>query len=395
VFLVKTVTKKINGGGKASRECPNCHSKETVKNASRNIKQGRIQRFLCKKCGHRFSEASTLSRILRSNNGCQVCVSSQRSKNLTETNPQKIGLAGATVNPDVLGKIVQYIAWMEGQRYSKATIKLNASCLRALLANGANLFEPENVKAVIAKTKSWGESRKRNIINAYSLLLKINETQWEKPKCHVERKFPFIPKEEEIDALIAGCGKKTSTFLQLLKETAMRCGEAKRLEWSDVDFERRIVRLNLPEKHSNPRIWRISQKLTAMLNALPRKNERIFGNGPITSIKMTFMRSRKRLAHKLQNPQLQKISFHTLRHWKATMLYRETRDIHYVQRFLGHKSIVNTEIYINIADTIFESKSDEFTVKVVEKPEEIKRLLEAGFENVCQKDNLIFLRKRK
>jgi hypothetical protein len=39
---------------------------------------------------------------------------------------------------------------------------------------------------------------------------------------HIERKFPFIPKEEEIDALIAGSGKKTSTFLQLLKETAMR-----------------------------------------------------------------------------------------------------------------------------------------------------------------------------
>jgi uncharacterized protein YfcZ (UPF0381/DUF406 family) len=62
---------------------------------------------------------------------------------------------------------------------------------------------------------------------------------------------------------------------------------------------------------------------------------------------------------------------------------------------LGHKSIVNTEIYINIADTIFESRSDEFTVKVVEKPEDVKRLLDAGFEFVCQKDNLIFLRKRK
>jgi integrase len=175
----------------------------------------------------------------------------------------------------------------------------------------------------------------------------------------------------------------------------MRSGEAKRIEWSDVDFERRIVRLNLPEKRSNPRMWRISPKLTAMLNALPRKTKRIFGNGPITSTKMTFMRARKRLANKLQNQQLLKISFHTLRHWKATMLYHETGDIHYVQRFLGHKSISNTEIYINIANTIFESKSDEFTVRVVEKPEDIKKFAEAGFEFYCQKDNLIFLRKRK
>jgi integrase len=171
----------------------------------------------------------------------------------------------------------------------------------------------------------------------------------------------------------------------------MRCGEAKRLEWSDIDFERRTIRLNLPEKRSNPRMWRI----TAMLDALPRKTERIFGNGPITSTKMTFMRARRRLANKLQNPRLLKISFHTLIQWKATMLYHETGDIHYVKRFLGHKSIVNTEIYINIADTIFESKSDEFTVKVVEKPEDIKRRAEASFEFFCQKDNLIFLRKRK
>ena len=79
----------------------------------------------------------------------------------------------------------------------------------------------------------------------------------------------------------------------------MRCGEAKRLKWSDVDFSRFTIRLNLPETRSNPPMWRVNPKLTAMLNALPRKTERIFGNGPITSTKMTFMRARRRLANKL------------------------------------------------------------------------------------------------
>jgi hypothetical protein len=44
---------------------------------------------------------------------------------------------------------------------------------------------------------------------------------------------------------------------------------------------------------------------------------------------------------------------------------------------------------------MFESSNGGFTVRVVEKPEEVKLLLEVGFEYVCQKDNLIFLRKRK
>ncbi len=55
----------------------------------------------------------------------------------------------------------------------------------------------------------------------------------------------------------------------------------------------------------------------------------------------------------------------------------------------------STEIYINIERTLFEQTTDGFTVKVAEKPDEAKALLEVGFEYVCQKDNLIFMRKRK
>ena len=62
---------------------------------------------------------------------------------------------------------------------------------------------------------------------------------------------------------------------------------------------------------------------------------------------------------------------------------------------LGHKSVKNTEIYINIEITLFETSSDEFNVRVTNKPEEVKSLLEVGFEYVCQKDNMMFLRKRK
>jgi hypothetical protein len=76
-------------------------------------------------------------------------------------------------------------------------------------------------------------------------------------------------------------------------------------------------------------------------------------------------------------------------------LPQDKRDPHYVKQFLGHKCLSNTEIYINIKRTLFEDQNDEFTVKVAEKPEDIKALLEVGFEYVCQKDELIFLRKRK
>jgi integrase len=47
-----------------------------------------------------------------------------------------------------------------------------------------------------------------------------------------------MPTEQELDALIAGSGKKFSTLLQLLKEIGMRVGEARRLHWTDVDFQK-------------------------------------------------------------------------------------------------------------------------------------------------------------
>ena len=85
----------------------------------------------------------------------------------------------------------------------------------------------------------------------------------------------------------------------------------------------------------------------------------------------------------------------TLRHWKATTLYHQTKDVLYVKQFLGHRKIETTLLYIQLAETLFKETEDEYTVRIVSKPEEIKALLEVGFEFVCEKDDLIYLRKRK
>ncbi len=111
--------------------------------------------------------------------------------------------------------------------------------------------------------------------------------------------------------------------------------------------------------------------------------------------KSPFLSSRKIIAHKLQDPRLLRISFHTLRHWKATMLYHETKDPLYVKEFLGHKKLDTTLLYIQLEKTIFKENADSFHVKVATKPEEIKQLLETGFEYICEKGDLLYFRKRK
>lgn len=64
--------------------------------------------------------------------------------------------------------------------------------------------------------------------------------------------------------------------------------------------------------------------------------------------------------------------------------------------FLGHKSIKNTMLYIQLEKTIYEEDSDEFTCKIVKNTEEAKDLIEVGFEYVCTTpENLMVFRKRK
>jgi integrase/recombinase XerD len=189
----------------------------------------------------------------------------------------------------------------------------------------------------------------------------------------------------------AGCGKKVSTFLRLLKETGMRSGEAFRLKWRDFDFVAKNVRVNNPEKRGNTRMLKISDKLVAMLKALPHKSDNVFG-GSVHSMRTNFGIQRKRVADKLKTPRLLRISFHTFRHWKATMTYHKTKDILYVKKLLGHKSINSTLLYTQLIS--FEGY--EYDVKVAETKKERVSLLEAGFEWVGEDDTgLTYFRKRK
>ena len=80
---------------------------------------------------------------------------------------------------------------------------------------------------------------------------------------------------------------------------------------------------------------------------------------------------------------------------RATMLYHETHDILLVKEILGHKTLNTTLLYVQIEKALFRNEADNFTVKATKEPAEIEALLEVGFEFVCQKDDLMFFRKRK
>ena len=283
---------------------------------------------------------------------------------------------------------------MKKQGYRESTILNTVSSLKPI-ARRAKLLDPEQAKNYLAKA-TLSENRKDKLTQDLARFYHYKAIPFTKPHYTRIEKLPFIPTETEVDQLIAACGKKTACFLQLLKETGMRPGEAWNLEWIEIDQERRTVNVT-PEKNSRPRQLHLSTRLIAMLNGQAKIYSYVFRNprvSPLTSLerfRRNYEETRKVMALKVQNQRINSISFKTLRHFKATMEYHRTKDILHVMQVLGHKNIRNTLVYTHLVNW----ESDEFVSKVAKTVKEASDLVEAGFDYVCDVEGYKLFRKRK
>ena len=310
---------------------------------------------------------------------------------MAEQTRQETAQREGTETSKQTAQIIDYAWQIKKRGLADSTIKQRVYRLKHLLREGANLTDPDSVSTILA-THNWSESNKRVFIVAYQSFAKTYKLQWEKPKTRVERKLPFIPMEEEIDQLIAGCGKKTATFVQVLKDTGARTAEASRIQWIDIDEKSSTIRINHPVKGSLARIVKVTPKAIAMMNNMPKTGDYVFNTNAQT-IRNLFDKQRGRIARTLQNPRLRQIHLHTLRHWKATMEFHRTLNIKIVQQMLGHKKLETTDLYTQLINY----ESDEWNVAHARNLEEESKLIEAGFEYVrySDKDQVAIYRKRK
>jgi len=433
--------------------CPECTSQRVWRDGIRRTSHGDIQRWLCRDCGFRFSEStqsqvkvnvpgqvhktlhsrtnvgdlgirafdsaleqelnglslsvgedvsshgvsSTITKIAKPlktfpcyNSKCRVSASEREAKNLVKVESRiEKRAAGATEKPDLAtmkGLLVQYMAWLEKEGYAEDSRYV--SCIRMLINAGANLLDPENVKVVIARRK-WKDGVKMQATYAYDAMTKMLGITWTKPRYTQQETLPFIPSERELDQLIAGCrSRRMAAFLQTLKETFADPGEALKLRW--IDIRGNVITINQTVKGHSPRQLKVSNKLIAMLNVMPKASERIFPTSYGT-MAQCFMQVRKRVARNLQNPRINKISFVTFRHWGATMIYHHTRDILLVKKLLGHKRIKNTLKYTQL----IQFTDDEFDVATATTVEEAKKIVAAGFDYITEMNGIKIFRKPK
>jgi integrase len=345
---------------------------------------GKVQRWLCRICGYRFS--NNPYKECQTNRNHQLCVLEAKKLD-SQTETKTVAGISQTRNQKIKGKTLEYSFWLLKQGYAKSTIKGRVLLIKRL-CKLCDIFNVESVKEAIAKQK-WSDGRKENAVDAFTSFLQMQNPTWNPPQYRRTRKLPFIPTETEIDQLISACNQRMTSFLQLLKETGVRCGEACKIKWIDLDCETLYVRIT-PEKGSNPRILKITPKLISMLNSLPRNYDTIFFPNQDV-LRKSYQRQRKRIANKLKNPRLRQISFHTFRHFKATMEYHKTKDILHVMHVLGHRNIKNTLIYTHLVNF----KEDDYVAKVAHTEKEVCELIEAGYQFVCDYKGDKIFRKRK
>jgi integrase len=402
------------GSAGASPLCPHCKTRKVWRDGLRFPMFGEpIQRWLCRDCGYRFSDPTDVLRAkkefehvetietktLKSQDAIvisrQICV--KETKNLAA---EQITMEVPRGNELDLKSAIPNLLWqLKRQNYSEDTITSYGYNLQSLLDLGVNLFNPQSF---IDKMTELGDKksnvRKYNLAKAYKCFLAYYKIDATLPKYKFERGLPYVPPEEYLDQLIIfACSDQMETFLQTLKETAARPGEAFRLEWNDIDIANKTIKISHPEKGCNPRILPISDKLLKSLLELPHpKGNYIFNYKNKHALSQSFRRMRKKAIVKFDNPELRKIDFYTFRYWRATEEYDLShKDFEAVMYLLGHNSLRYVLLYKQLSKARRNAHGEKYIVREAKTKKGSMELLADGFEYVMDKGGASLFRKLK
>jgi len=354
--------------------CPECQSSKTWKDGLRYIQGYPIQRFLCRACGFRFSDPQSLSSE-RTTPLRQICaLETKRVKNLVKVETRT---ETALRESNTKGQIISFAWYLKKLGRKETTIETYTKFIEAL-SKHSNLNDSESVKLAIADHFT-NQNTKRSACCAYDAYLKFAGREWNKPKYKTEHKQVFIPTNEELQIAINSGIRRSVIFSHFVYETGARVNEAERLEWTDINREQNQVTVK-SSKNGKARTLQVSKQLIDKLFSLPKKEKTVFPKRAKGARQLAFRSRLRTLAKIHDNPRLQKIHFHTLRHCKALREYDKTHNILRVKRVLGHRSLLTTQRYVELYEELYDSRPREAICEIALNVQEAKKMIELGFK---------------
>lgn len=178
-----------------------------------------------------------------------------------------------------------------------------------------------------------------------------------------ERKLPVVLSAAEVVQFFAALSSlKYRTLLMTAYATGLRLSEVLHLRVSDIDSQRRVIRVHLGKGHKDREVM-LSPKLLELLREYWRQYRPLTwlfpgqgGQGPLSpsSVQRVCLQARR------HSGVGKKLSSHSLRHSFATHLLEAGVDLRTIQLLLGHRSLSTTARYLHVSKTSLTATASPF-----------------------------------
>jgi len=218
-------------------------------------------------------------------------------------------------------------------------------------------FEVGTLKTILFVALKWG-------------YIKENPTRGvKKLKVSDSKPLKFLS-EEECRKFLNACPPDLYPVYFTFLNTGMRKAELENLEWDDVDFKRKKIKIRRKEfwqPKTGEREIPINRQLHELLSHLKKVNDKtvkshfVFSDKDGGQIKTKLREKLIQIAKVAKIPGLTKV--HTLRHTFASHLVMKGVDLPTVRKLMGHTDIQTTMIYAHLAPDHLEKAVDKLSFK--------------------------------
>jgi integrase/DNA-directed RNA polymerase subunit RPC12/RpoP len=433
-------------------QCPECGSAQMFRNgitcSNFDVK---IQRYVCRSCGRRFSDPDDLKRAkqvadsyLKTLNlkvkdanieNSQVCVLKEEAKNLTGETSEQISVSQREkqketeteqiVKADIDLVIADYKQYIQKEHLvNDLTLSKYVFRLRWLAKKiGVDLFDPEDFKRKLAfdpelSTKS--NCNKNSICKAYTSFVKkyLHMEEIKIPQFEYKTPEHNLPQTQHMEMLYAALSFQMQVFCYVLMTTAARPIEALRIEWKDIDFARKTIAINKPAKHGRTRTIQLKGRFVKVVDMLAELKNRqiniatcrdrkqrnlnlVFTYSNVDTAGQNFRRARAAAAKRLGIPELNRITFYSNRHWRAVLERYLKGNSDAVANLLGENSDKYVKVYAPISERLYGSDKEWEPIEICETDpdysEKISRYGAEGYQeyNYNRTTGRHYLRKEK
>jgi len=204
-------------------------------------------------------------------------------------------------------------------------------------------FEVGVLRTAFYQAVNWGHLQENPTKGVKKL--KVNDS-----------KPPRFLTEEEYKKLLEACPPDLYPIYFTFLNTGMRKAELENLEWDDIDFDRRKIRIRRKadwQPKTGEREIPVSDSLHDLLVTLKQKNDKtlkssyVFCHTDGGKLKTKVREKLIQIARKAEIEDLTRV--HTLRHTFASHLVMKGVDLPTVMKLMGHSDIQTTMIYAHLA----------------------------------------------